>query len=72
MFRPHKPGKHGVNNTNNISDISSIMKKAEEAVREFRMASVPNEQDGIRSDVLGSYTGTAYDGSEPVQDADDL
>ena len=26
----------------------------------------------IPSDVLGSYTGTAYDDPEPVQDADDL
>ena len=24
------------------------------------------------TDVLGSYTGTAHDGSQPVQDADDL
>ncbi|MCD7775346.1 MAG: hypothetical protein LUG85_00920 [Clostridiales bacterium] len=27
---------------------------------------------GIRSDVLGSYSGTAEDDEEPVQDADDL
>ena len=50
------------------------MKKAEEAVRAFRMSNVPNEYDGgqIRSDVLGSYTGTFYDGGAPDQDADDL
>lgn len=28
--------------------------------------------DEIASDVLGSYTGTAYDDFYPVQDADDL
>lgn len=34
----------------------------------------PDYDDGeeITSDVLGSYTGTAYDDLEPVQDADDL
>lgn len=32
-----------------------------------------NEADcGIESDVLGSYTGTAADGTAPEQDADDL
>lgn len=31
----------------------------------------PNEDD-IPTDVLGSYTGTPYDGERPVQDADDL
>ena len=29
-------------------------------------------QDGVRSDVLGSYTGHSLDGTRPVQDADDL
>lgn len=28
--------------------------------------------DKIHNDVLGSYTGTPYDGEEPEQDADDL
>ncbi|MBQ4604047.1 MAG: hypothetical protein IJB16_05530 [Clostridia bacterium] len=28
--------------------------------------------DDIPTDVLGSYTGTPYDGLRPVQDADDL
>ena len=28
--------------------------------------------DGIVSDVLGSYTGVPVDGDKPVQDADDL
>ena len=51
------------------------MKKAEEAVRAFRMSNAPdnNENGGkIRSDVMGAYTGMAYDGGEPEQDADDL
>lgn len=30
------------------------------------------DADEIHSDVLGSYTGTAYGDPEPVQDADDL
>ncbi len=30
------------------------------------------DADDIPSDVLGSYTGTAYDDLRPVQDADDL
>lgn len=29
-------------------------------------------EEEINSDVLGSYTGTAYDDLYPVQDADDL
>nr|MDD6336477.1 hypothetical protein [bacterium] len=29
-------------------------------------------QEDIPTDVLGSYTGTADDGDQPVQDADDL
>ncbi len=28
--------------------------------------------DGIRSDVNGSYTGTTREGDTPIQDADDL
>lgn len=28
--------------------------------------------DDIQTDVLGSYTGTPYDGLRPIQDADDL
>ncbi len=31
-----------------------------------------NCTDTIKSDVLGSYTGTCVDGETPVQDADDL
>lgn len=31
---------------------------------------LPDEE--IHTDVLGSYTGTAYDDPYPVQDADDL
>ncbi|MCL1858248.1 MAG: hypothetical protein FWF92_03335 [Oscillospiraceae bacterium] len=51
-----------------------VMKKAEEAVRAFRMSNKTNgnEHDNIQSDVLGSYTGMFYDGDEPDQDADDL
>lgn len=34
---------------------------------------LPQQNKGsIPSDVLGSYTGEARDGSRPVQDADDL
>ena len=33
---------------------------------------VPRRTVVIPSDVNGSYTGTAEDGSRPVQDADDL
>ena len=34
---------------------------------------LPGQSGGlIPSDVLGSYTGRAADGAEPVQDADDL
>jgi len=51
-----------------------VMKKAEEAVRQFRMSNKADGDDGdsIQSDVLGSYTGMFYDGGEPEQDADDL
>jgi len=55
---------------------SNAMKKAEEAVREYRMSNKlnqnQNEHSNIQSDVLGSYTGMSYDGGEPDQDADDL
>ncbi len=30
------------------------------------------DEDEIHTDVLGSYTGTPYDDSRPIQDADDL
>ena len=51
----------------------SGMRRAEEAVRAFRMSTMPDEINSmIRSDVLGSYTGMSYDGGEPDQDADDL
>lgn len=30
------------------------------------------EEEEIFSDVLGSYTGTPFDGARPIQDADDL
>ena len=57
-------------------DKNDAMKKAGEAVREFRMSnkSDPYENGGgnIQSDVLGSYTGMSYDGGAPEQDADDL
>ncbi|MCL2095651.1 MAG: hypothetical protein FWH10_01960 [Oscillospiraceae bacterium] len=54
-----------------------ISRKAEEAVRAFRTANMPdnfgsNGGDNIQSDVMGSYTGTSYDGGDPEQDADDL
>ena len=51
---------------------TDIMKKAEEAVRAFRMSNKPGENNKIQSDVLGSYTGMSYDGGKPDQDADDL
>ncbi len=31
-----------------------------------------SEDENVRNDVLGSYTGTPYDDSCPIQDADDL
>ena len=50
-----------------------VMRKAEDAVREYRTSNLPQGvNSNIQSDVLGSYTGTAYDGDEPEQDADDL
>ncbi len=46
---------------------SRAMKRALEVVR------VKQKDDGIKSDVQGSYTGTPLDKNEkPVQDADDL
>ncbi len=38
--------------------------------RLFEMARMADEPNS--TDVLGSYTGTAADGEDPVQDADDL
>ena len=39
-----------------------------ELARSFRKT----RDDGIRSDVDGSYTGVTRDGESPVQDVDDL
>ena len=52
-----------------------VMKKAEEAIRQFRSSNTPYDpadENGVYSDMLGSYTGMYYDGGEPDQDADDL
>ena len=54
--------KHKNNNKNKTQ--TNAMKKAEEAVEQLRSAA--------KGDMLGSYTGVFYDGSEPDQDADDL
>ena len=53
---------------------TEAMRKAEEAVREYKMSNRPYkfDEDSIASDVLGSYTGMSWDGGEPDQDADDL
>ena len=42
-------------------------KKAKAAAQPLK-----NKQDGVPTDVLGSYTGIAADGGRPVQDADYL
>jgi len=61
------------NNKNKKRIKSNAMKKAEEAVREFRMSNkADHNKNTVQSDVLGSYTGMLYDGGEPEQDADDL
>ena len=62
------------NNKNKKTVKNNAMKKADEAVRAFRMSNMPDEFDGdhIQGDVLGSYAGMSYDGGEPDQDADDL
>ena len=61
------------NNKNKKHIKSNAMKKAEEAVREFRMSNkADHNKNTVQSDVLGSYTGMLYDGGEPEQDADDL
>jgi len=62
---------------NNKPVKKNIMTKAKEAVRQFRSANMSkikmsDDDNGIYSDMLGSYTGMYYDGSEPDQDADDL
>jgi len=51
----------------------NAMKKAEDAVKQLRSSTDENISGcGIKSDILGSYTGMFYDGGEPDQDADDL
>lgn len=51
-------------------------KKKDDALRRCFGGKKPknyeNGEQEIPSDVLGSYTGTAYDDLFPVQDADDL
>lgn len=47
--------------------------KAEEKIIEIPQYNDPMNKEGvIPTDVLGSYSGTPLDGSQPVQDVDDL
>ncbi len=46
------------------------MEEKKRRKRSFGIFANLSDEDGI--DVDGSYTGTAADGGEPVQDADDL
>jgi len=55
----------------NSSAASGEVRKKPDPVslaKEFRTT----RDDGIRSDVLGSYTGVTREGDTPIQDVDDL
>ena len=66
------PDKNKNKNKNGKNDKTN-MKKAEEAVRQLRSSfDADADMKDIKSDMLGSYTGIFYDGTEPDQDADDL
>ena len=48
-------------------------KKQKKKIIDNPQSSDPMNQEGvIPTDVLGSYSGTPLDGSQPVQDVDDL
>lgn len=50
-----------------------MKKRNERNVNELvKTLPLQSRTDDILSDVLGSYTGSAMDGSRPIQDADDL
>ena len=48
--------------------VKSINKKSEEIAKIWS----DDEDEEIKSDILGSYTGNPSDNDRPVQDADDL
>ncbi len=55
-------------NRTSVNDIRRINKKSEEAAKIWS----EDEDEEIKSDILGSYTGNPSDNEKPVQDADDL
>lgn len=46
--------------------------KTDRKLQEIETIFTDREQDGILSDILGSYTGTGYADDQPEQDVDDL
>lgn len=46
--------------------------KTKKKLEEIEHVFTDHVQDGILSDVLGSYTGTGYADEQPEQDVDDL
>ena len=73
-FVPKKPESQYTqykNRQNKSNTLQNAAKKAEDAAKQMRSAA-NGENTGIKSDMLGSYTGMFYDGGEPDQDADDL
>lgn len=61
--RKKKRGQHPANGT--------LTQRMSEIAQPLSMSG-NGEDCGIESDVLGSYTGIAADGTAPEQDADDL
>jgi hypothetical protein len=55
-------------NRTSVNAIRRINKKSEEAAKIWS----EDEDEEIKSDILGSYTGNPSDNEKPVQDADDL
>jgi hypothetical protein len=55
-------------NRTSVNAIRRINKKSEEAAKIWS----EDEDEEIKSDILGSYTGNPSDKEKPVQDADDL
>lgn len=55
-----------------MSETENKPKKPKKIIEVPQYNDPVNREGDIPTDVLGSYSGTPLDGSEPVQDVDDL
>lgn len=71
VFEQNTIGKNTVKETERKENKNVREKNVREELAE-NLSPCLSQDDGIMSDVLGSYTGTSADWTAPEQDADDL